>query len=128
MAFSDPISLAHGLTFAAPTGGTAYNWRRVGDGVYVADGLGSLDEPWRLVIKNTPPANANDVTRCEVQLWRFKNAPSTAADAKGDDYLVASVVFRYHPRSFTSADLAAQLNMLYSFTSTNAARLMLGER
>jgi hypothetical protein len=127
MAFSDPISLASGLAYAAPTGGTAYNWRRVGSGIYVADGLGSLDEPRRLVIKNTPPANANDATRWEVQLWQFKNPPATATDAKGDDFLVTSMVCRYYPRSFVAADMSNQQNMLYSFVSGNTTRLNLGE-
>lgn len=137
MAFSDPLIVANVPVFAAPSGGTTINWRRVSDGVYTADGLGSFDEPYRIVVKNAAPVSTNQETRFEVQLWRYKNVavPTgvSATSAYADDALVMSFVTRFVPRSFTATDLYQQLCTLAGFlgvgiSNVTLSRLMLGEK
>lgn len=137
MAFSDPITQVYNPVYAAPTGGTASNWRKIADGVYQSENLGSIDEPIRIIVKNAPPASNTAETRFEVQVTQSKNVavPSgiTTSSVYEDDTCVVSCVVRFTPRSFTAANIDQSLRTLCGFLNVGVgtsvlSRLMMGEK
>lgn len=131
MALNDPISLNFNPTWAAPTGGTATSWRRISDGMYVAENLGTVDEPFHIIVKNGAPSRDSE-HRFEVQVRRQKNLPVGMTGP--DDIATVSFVCRYVPRSFSPSEIQALVTSLVAIvapndsTNTMLRRLMLGEK
>lgn len=132
MAFSDPVSLFNGGTAATFTGATATNWRRVRDGEYVADVLGSWDEPYKLFISSSINNSGVTIVTCRVE--RHKNPPAGTYDPTKslpkDDYLKVSWRIEVVNRSFTAADIisVACNPMSLIFDAASLGRMLKGER
>lgn len=130
MSFADPTSLAGYGALGVTTWNTPTpaNMARQADGRYIANNIGTPDEPIQLVVNNVYRPGA--VSTFTVKMTRNKNVAPINGVPQSDDILIISTQVKYPHRSFTAADLTSLASGTLSIFVTAALRdmVLLGQR
>lgn len=125
--YLDPLSIA---PIATVTFGTAVNYDRIGDGLFLAS-TSTLDQPVQFSIQNT--LDPNGTSSFVTKLTWAKNAPGSAPygeKPQPDDVLQYHSVIRVPHRSFTNTEVnqARDIHTGFMYAAGYMAKLLSGQK